>query len=169
MIKTILTDFGSMVWVSLFLSPKNKIGQKSSQSPLPFGCFIWLADDIIHNMNNHLSIWAYQWLFWPIVMSLKCLFPWLQQHQDRPKKPKGGKWKTEILYIWTLWAFKSALCSWIKNVMTSNDPIRPYWWPGRLFFKPTKALWSPLPVGHTNFDLRASQLWYSFVNLLYTC
>ena len=150
-------------------SLKNKIGQKSSQSFLPFGCFIWLRDHTIPNTTNHLFIWAYKWPFWLIIMSLKCLFPLLQQRQEWPKKPKGGKWKPEIYYMRTIWAFKSALYSWIKNTMTPNDPKRPYWWSGRLSFKPTEALWSLLPVGHTDFDLRASHLWYNFINLLYTC
>ena len=102
MLKAILNDFGSMVWVSLYFSIKNKIGQKSSQSFLPFGCFIWLRDHTIPNTTNHLLIRAYKWPFWLIIMSLKCLFPLLQQRQERPKRPKGGKWKPEILYLFTL-------------------------------------------------------------------
>ena len=87
---------------------------------------------------------------------------------QKAKRWKMKTWNTLFVYL-TLWAFKSALYSWIKNTMTPNDPKRPYWWSGRLLFKPTEALWSLLPVGHTDFDLRASHLWYNFINLLYTC
>ena len=52
MLKTILTDFGSMVWVSSFFSLKKKIGQKPSQSLLPFGVFIWIRDDTTPNMTS---------------------------------------------------------------------------------------------------------------------